>query len=115
MQDFGSVLIKDKDVPKHRGFEVELFERTDADWKIRLVLSSYTFMNNGAAGVPDGRSDCNNCIGDQCGSCTMSMAYSKGFDPNVCGYTCEVDGQWQEGVFTRVHRDYDIIQAMRNW
>jgi len=115
MGDKGSVLIKEKDVPKHRGFELELFNRTDADWVIKLVLSSYTFMNDGAAGIPDGKSDCSNCVGDQCGSCSKSMAYSKAFDPDVCGYTCEVDGQWQEGVFTRVHRDYDIIQAMRNW
>jgi len=115
MQDKGSVLVIEKNVPKHRGFELQLFDRTDGDWQIKLLLSSYSFMNNGAQGVPDGKSDCNNCVGDQCNSCSKSMAYSKAHDPNVCGYTCEVDGQWQEGVFTRTHRDYDIIQAMRNW
>ena len=25
------------------------------------------------------------------------------------------DGQWQEGVYTRVHRDTAIINAMRGW
>jgi alpha-amylase len=115
MQDKGSVLIKDKDVPKHRAFEELLFTRTDADWKIRLVLSSYSFMNDGAAGVPDGKSDCAKCVGDQCSTCNKSMKYSKAHDPSVCGYTCEVDGAWKEGVYTRVHRDYDIIQAMRGW
>ena len=64
MGDKGSVLIKDKNVSLHRGFETQLFSRTDGDWKIKLVLSSYTFMNNGAAGVPDGKSDCSACIGD---------------------------------------------------
>jgi len=54
MQDFGSVLIKDKDVNRHRGFEQQLFDRTDGNWQIKLVLSSYSFMNNGAAGIPDG-------------------------------------------------------------
>lgn len=48
MQDKGSVLVIEKDVPKHRSFEQLLFDRTDADWKIRLVLSSYTFMDDGA-------------------------------------------------------------------
>lgn len=115
MQDKGSVLIKDKDVSKHRYFEELLFNRTDADWQIRLVLSSYSFMNNGASGIPDGQSDCANCVGDQCASCTKSMKYSKAHDPNVCGYTCSVNGQWQEGVYTRVHRDLSIIQAMRKW
>lgn len=63
MGDKGSVLIKDKNVGLHRGFETQLFSRTDGDWKIKLVLSSYTFMNNGAAGIPDGKSDCAACIG----------------------------------------------------
>lgn len=115
MQDKGSVLIKEKNVPKHRGFEQLLFNRTDADWQIKLVLSSYTFMNNGAAGIPDGKSDCDNCVGEHCADCSKSMKFSKAHDPNVCGYTCEVDGQWKEGVFTRVHRDMAIIEAMRNW
>ena len=72
-------------------------------------------MNNGAQGIPDGLSDCSACEGDQCNSCSKSMAYSKAYDANSCGYDCEVNGQWMEGVYTRVHRDYDIIQAMRSW
>jgi alpha-amylase len=115
MQDKGSVLVREKNVPKHRNFELLLFNRRDADWDIRLLLSSYSFMNNGAMGIPDGMSDCDKCVGDQCSSCSKSMKYSKAHDPTVCGYTCEVDGQWVEGVYTRTHRDYDIIQAMRNF
>mmetsp|Transcript_7953 Transcript_7953/g.7453 ORF Transcript_7953/g.7453 Transcript_7953/m.7453 type:complete len:99 (+) Transcript_7953:91-387(+) len=71
-------------------------------------------MNNGASGIPDGKSDCGACIGDQCSSCSMSMPFSQAHDDSVCGYTCD-DGGWKEGVYTRVHRDYDIIQAMRGW
>lgn len=115
MGDKGSVLIKDRDTNKHRSFEVQLFERTDGDWKIKLVLSSYSFMNNGAAGFPDGKSDCANCKGDQCDSCNKSMKFSQAYDADACGYTCEVDGSWVEGVYTRVHRDADIINAMRGW
>ena len=72
-------------------------------------------MNNGAQGIPDGKSDCSKCVGAYCSSCTKSVPYSKAHDPNVCGYTCLVNGQWQEGVYTRVHRDMGIIQAMRKW
>ena len=32
MQDKGSVLVIQKDVPRHRQFEEQLFNRTDADW-----------------------------------------------------------------------------------
>lgn len=115
MGDKGSVLIKEKDVNKHRDFEKQLFTRTDGNWKIKTLLSSYTFMDNGAQGIPDGKSDCDKCVGDQCNSCTKSMKYSKAFDDSSCGYDCEKDGQWQEGVYTRVHRDQDIINAMRQW
>lgn len=92
MGDKGSVLVIQKDVPKHRGFEVQLFSRTDANWQIKLVLSSYTFMNNGAMGIPDGKSDCAKCVGAQCTSCNKSMKYSKAFVADACGYTCLVNG-----------------------
>ncbi|KAJ7801966.1 glycoside hydrolase superfamily [Mycena olivaceomarginata] len=61
MQSSGSVLIKDKNVATHRAFEVQLFTRTDfpdAGPLVRNVLSSYSFMDSGAAGFPDGLSDC---------------------------------------------------------
>lgn len=64
MQDKGSVLVREKNVQKHRDFNVNLFDRTDGSWAIKLVLSSYTFMGNGAMGIPDGMSDCSKCVGN---------------------------------------------------
>ena len=72
-------------------------------------------MNNGAAGFPDGLSDCTKCTGDQCDGCTKSMAYSKAYDADSCGYDTGDGGNWKEGVYTRVHRDQDIINSMRAW
>ena len=115
MGDKGSVLIKDKNVDLHRGFEKQLFERTDGNWQIKTVLSSYSFMNDGAAGFPDGLSDCDNCVGTNCDSCTKSMKAQTAFDDSSCGYDCVKDGAWQEGVYTRVHRDQEIINSMRQW
>ncbi|KAJ7277474.1 glycoside hydrolase superfamily [Mycena rebaudengoi] len=115
MQDSGSVLIKDKDVARHRSFEVRLFTRTDfpdAGPLVRNVLSSYSFMNNGAAGFPDGFSDCAGYTGTS--SC-ISMAKAQAFDANACGYSVVVNGAWKEGAYTRVHRDLAIINAMRSW
>ena len=71
-------------------------------------------MNNGAAGFPDGLSDCDNCVGDQCNSCTKSMKKKTAFKADSCGYDTDKGG-WIEGEFTRVHRDQDIINAMRGW
>lgn len=115
MGDKGSVLVRERDVNKHREFEKQLFSRTDGNWQIKAVLSSYSFMNNGAMGIPDGKSDCAKCVGAQCNSCNKSMAFSQAYKADSCGYDCGANGGWVEGVYTRVHRDAQIIQAMRAW
>ncbi|KAG9233391.1 glycoside hydrolase superfamily [Amylocarpus encephaloides] len=109
MQSFGSVLIKDKDVAKHRAFEVQLFSRTDADWWIKLVLSSYMFMDAGGAGFPDGLSDCGLYTGSSPASACLGVPKDAAFVEGSCGYTM------QQGKYTRVHRDLSIINAMRGW
>lgn len=48
MGDKGSVLVKEKNVSLHRHFEELMYSRTDGDWRIKLLLSSYTFMDYGA-------------------------------------------------------------------
>lgn len=113
MQDKGSVLIKDHDVDRHRQFELLLFNRKDADWAIKIVLSSYSFGPNGEDGFLDGKSDCSTYIGNQTG-CKSSPKVAA-YDSNSCGYSCVSSGAWVPFAFTRVHRDRQIIQAMRNW
>ena len=117
MGDSGSVLVKERNLDKHRNFEIQLFSRTDGNWQIKLVLSSYTFIDSkGAYGFPDGKSDCERCTTSACRqSCSKSMPYSEASRSDVCGYTCWENGQWKEGAYTRVHRDYKIIKAMRQW
>lgn len=116
MGDKGSVYIKEKDANKHRNFEIELFTRQDEGWKIKLVLSSYSFMNNGGNGFPDGGSDCSACTGTQCKeNCNKSVPYQKAYDPSSTGYDCGGNGGWKEGTYTRVHRDQQIVNAMRKW
>ena len=138
MGDKGSVLLKDKNVALHRSFEQQLFTRNDGNWSTRIVLSSYTFMANGAQGIPDGLSDCSRCTGSQCTGC-KSVPFTPAHDPSACGYTVgNATSAWAEGVYvlphyhhaqrpffaltrrcwsryTRVHRDRSIIMAMRQW
>ena len=94
-----------------------MFTRTDGNWQIKLVLSSYTFIDSkGAYGFPDGASDCENCLTNDCrAKCTKTMPKSKAHQDDICGYTCVENGNWIEGVYTRVHRDFAIIKAMRSW
>ena len=83
--------------------------------KIKLIFSSYSLMGNGARGFPDGKSDCDNCTNPDCKTECKSMKYSKPYDPNSYGYDAGDSSDWKEGVYTRVHRDIDIIKAMRSW
>jgi alpha-amylase len=74
-----------------------MYSRTDGNWQIKLLLSSYTFIESrGAYSFPDGNSDCERCTTSTCRqSCTKSMPYSKASRNDVCGYTNSVNGQWQ--------------------
>ena len=93
-----------------------MFTRNDANWKIKLVLSSYSFMNNGGRGYPDGKSDCSRCTGEQCRNyCTKSVPYQKAYNPTSRGYDSGNYWDWKEGTYTRVHRDISIVNAMRQW
>jgi alpha-amylase len=109
MGDQGSVLIKDQDVAKHRAFEVELFTRTDGDWQIKLILSSYMWAANGGNGFPDGLSDCSLYTGNQTLSGCLGIAYDAAYVEDICAYTMVA------GRYTRPHRDLSIINAMRSW
>merc|ERR1712039_1064705 len=75
------------------------------DYPIRLILSSFYWPANGAQGLPDGKSDCSLCK-INCGGC-VGMPYTAAYDPSSTGY--------DKGVYTRVHRDGAIVNAMRKW
>ena len=113
MHGMGSVLVIEKDVNKHRQFEVQVFSRTDRNWKHRLLLSSYTLRpgTDGNDGFPDGLSDCKLCTGEWCGSC-ITIEKRDAYDPSSTGYDVH---DWRGGDYTRTHRDQEIINAMRGW
>lgn len=43
------------------------------------------------------------------------MPYSKAFQNDSCGYNCIENGSWKQGVYTRVHRDFRTIKALRQF
>ena len=115
MQDKGSVYVKERNAERHRYFLVQMFTRTDANWKIKLVLSSYSFINN-AYGYPDGKSDCSRCTGEQCkNNCRRSVPYQKAYNPSSTGYDAGSSNNWKENTYTRTHRDAEVVNAMRRW
>ena len=116
MGDRGSVYIKERNADRHRNFVVNMFRNTYVDWKIKLLLSSYSFMDNGGAGYPDGKSDCSACTGEQCrNNCNKSVPYQKAYNPSSTGYDAGSSWNWKQGTYTRTHRDQQIVNAMRQW
>ena len=114
MNNKGCVLVTGCSPETHRDFEVKLFKDpygvsdNDADYPIRLILSSYYFADNGSGksfSPPDGKSDCSNCT-TNCDEC-HSRSYSKAYKEDVIAYS--------GSDYTRVHRDQEIISAMREW
>eukprot|EP01106_Pelomyxa_sp_JSP_P018092 TRINITY_DN795_c0_g1_i4.p1 TRINITY_DN795_c0_g1~~TRINITY_DN795_c0_g1_i4.p1 ORF type:complete len:459 (-),score=124.91 TRINITY_DN795_c0_g1_i4:114-1490(-) len=111
MGSYGSVLVKDKDVGSHRGFEKQLFNAprgatdNDNDYPVRILLSSWYFPNDNAFGIPDGLSDCNLCQ-ITCTGC-LTVPYAPAFSSTSCGYDTP--------LYTRTHRDKGVILAMRQW
>ena len=115
MQDKGSVYVKERNAERHRYFLAQMFTRTDANWKIKLVLSSYSFIND-AYGFPDGKSDCSMYTGKySTGKCTKSVPKQNAYDPNSTGYDAGSSNNWKQNTYTRVHRDAEVVNAMRRW
>jgi hypothetical protein len=42
------------------------------------------------------------------------MPKSTGHDPKICGYE-NLQNNWDNGVYTRPHRDRSVIIEMRKW
>jgi alpha-amylase len=114
MGNEGCVLIKGCTKSEHKAFEVKLFTSpngatdNDNDFPIRVILSSFYWggANGQLQGIPDGKSDCGLCT-TNCQGC-QSVEKISAFDDSSTGY----DGPTG---YTRVHRDPDIISAMREW
>ena len=108
----GCVLIKGCSKTDHKAFEIKLFESPNGasdnsnDFPIRIVLSSVYWggSDQQLQGIPDGKSDCAFCT-TNCQGC-QSVNYTAAFDPSSTGY---------DETYTRVHRDPDIVKAMRKW
>ena len=115
MGNYGSVLVIEKDIGKHRGFEEILFNSpygvTDNynGYPVRLLLSSYYWPNDSGFGIPDGKSLCSSCA-YTCSGCLDTPA-ATAFSDQSCGY----DGSTASGYYTRTHRDLSVILAMRKW
>ena len=108
--DTNNIYFRDHNKDDHISLYTTMFNERDIGNKIRIVFSSYSLINN-ANGFPDGYSDCNNTTL----SCSNSVPYVKAYAPLSKGYDTGDSSSWVPGNYTRIHRNIDIVNAMRNW
>ena len=96
-----------KDIDNHRNNYIQMIKKNDINWKIKILFSSYSLINE-ATGFPDGKSDCGN-------NCQKPVPYVKAYEPLSIGYDTGNISNWIQGNYTRIHRDLQIVNAMREW
>ena len=105
-----NIYFKYRNKTGHKLSYINMLNERDIGNKIRLIFSSYSLIN-GANGFPDGYSDCRNSTV----SCSKSVPYVKAYAPLSKGYDTGDSDNWIEGNYTRIHRDIDIVNAVRSW
>ena len=108
--------LKYKNLEDNKNKNIEMLNDMNANWTIKIIFSSYSLMNSGGKGFPDGKSDCKKCKNELCKKeCTKSVPYQKAYNPLSIGYDSGDENNWKEGTYTRIHRNIDIVNAMREW
>ena len=106
--DSTNINIALKDPDTHKNSYINLFNNI-IDSNIRIVFSSYSLTGRGT-GFPDGLSDCSHISG------CYSVSYTKAYDPLSIEYdTGKANINWKDGNYSRIHRNIDIVNAMRRW
>jgi len=104
-----NINIKLGNINSHKNSYAEMLDKNDNNIKIKIIFSSYSLTSKGA-GFPDGKSDCTS-IG-----CDYPVKYSKAYDPLSIGYdTGMASNNFKEGNYSRIHRNLEIVNAMRKW
>ena len=111
----GDILIEYKNLIQHKNENIKMLKDANKDYKIKVIFSSYS-LANGSKGIPDGKSNCLKCKNEHCKqNCIKTVPYQKAYNPLSIGYDAGDETNWKEGVYTRIHRNIDIINAMREW
>ena len=100
-----------KNITIHRLNIINHLKSSSYPWKLKTILSAYSPIDS-SVGIPDGISDCEK---SKIKNCKKSVPYSKAYAPLSKGYDTGDIENWKEGKYTRVHRDLNIVNAMREW
>ena len=80
---------------------------------IKFVFTSYSIGS--VNGIPDGKTEKSFCSSEFCLQYKTDLPFKRTFNPYSKGYDCGDKKNWIIGEYSRIHRDIDIINAMREW
>ena len=109
-----NIYIRTKNKQEHKKILInDMFLHPRFNYSIRFIFTSYSI--NSVNGVPDGKSEKSFCSSESCYQYTTDLPYRRAFNPLSTGYDCGDEDNWIIGEYSRIHRDIDIINAMRQW
>ena len=109
-----NIYIKHQNIQEHKNILINnMFLNPRFNYAIRFVFTSYSVAD--INGVPDGKSERSFCSSQSCFENTVDLPFKRAFNPHSRGYDCGNADNWIIGEYTRIHRDIDIINAMRKW
>ena len=109
-----NIYIREQDIQMHKNILInDLFLQPRFNWAIRFVFTSYSIKD--VNGMPDGKSEKSYCASESCVANTVDLPFKRAFNPYSTGYDCGDKNNWIIGEYSRIHRDIDIVNAMREW
>ena len=110
-----NIYIKHKNIEEHKKILInDMFLHPRFNYSIRFVFTSYS-VEGELTGIPDGKSEKSFCSSESCRLYTEDIPFKRAFNPHSRGYDCGNEDNWIIGEYSRIHRDIDIINAMREW
>lgn len=109
-----NIYIRAKDKEKHKQILInDMFLHPAFNYSIKFVFTSFSIDN--VNGIPDGKSEKSFCATESCIKSASDLKFKRAFFPYSTGYDCGDSKNWTIGEYSRIHRDIDIVNAMREW
>ena len=109
-----NIYIKTKNKEEHKNILINnMLLHPSFNHTIKFIFTSYSI--DSVKGIPDGKSEKSFCSTEDCRTSTTDLPFKRAFNPHSTGYDCGDSDNWVFGEYSRIHRDIDIVNAMREW
>ena len=109
-----NIYIKTRNKEEHKNILInDMLLHPKFNHTIKFIFTSFSI--DSVKGIPDGKSEKSFCSTEDCRTYTTDLPFKRAFNPHSTGYDCGDSTNWVFGEYSRIHRDIDIVNAMRQW